>query len=478
MLKLYNTTSRSVEKFKPIQPKRASIYSCGPTVYSRQHIGNMRKGIFDDILRRTLRFNGYSTYSVTNITDVGHLVSDADDGEDKMETGASANNTSAQEIAQTFTTLWKEDLAKLNVLPDNHYPKATDYIKEQINLIKRLEKKGFTYIIKDGVYFDSAKFPEYGDFANINVEGLDAGSRVSIGEKKAPTDFALWKFSPEPGQRQQEWDSPWGVGFPGWHSECVVMSDTLLHAPFDIHTGGKEHISIHHTNEIAQFKADREVDMANYWLHGYHLTVDKKKMSKSAGTTYILDDIINKGYNPLAFRLLMLMAHYRSDTDFSWTAMDQAQKSLTRLNDFVTRVSVQPHQKNAEISLLLKKFRKQFRLKLNNDLDTPQALAEVFSLIKNIHTMIDADSPIPRRHILKTLIWTDRILGLNLVPDPRKESSHTESITPEVTILLTERQKARDKKDFATSDQLRDAIADHGYTVKDTSEGQLISKNR
>ena len=476
MLKLYNTLSRTIEKFKPIQPRRASIYSCGPTVYSRQHIGNMRKGIFDDILRRTLQFNGYQTYTATNITDVGHLVSDADEGEDKMETGAAAENTTAQAIAEKFTKLWRDDLAKLNVQPDNHYPKATDYIKEQINLIKRLEKKGYTYVIADGVYFDSAKFPEYGDFAKIKVEGLDAGNRVALGDKKAPTDFALWKFSEEPGVRQQEWESPWGIGFPGWHSECVVMSDALLHAPFDIHTGGKEHIAIHHTNEIAQFKADREVDMANFWLHGYHLTVDKKKMSKSAGTTYILDDIIDKGYNPLSFRLLMLMAHYRSDTDFSWTAMDQAQKSLTRLNDFVSRVSAQPHQKNSEISVLLKKFRKQFRLKLNNDLDTPQALAEVFSLVRTINTMIDEGEPTPRRHVLKALIWADRVLGLNLVPDPRKEASETESIPSEVTDLLAKRQQARDSKDFATSDQLRDAIAEAGYVVKDTPEGQVVSK--
>lgn len=328
MIRLYNTVTRTKEKFKPLHPRRVSLYSCGPTVYDRQHIGNLRKGVFDDVLKRVLSLHGYIPYSVTNITDVGHLTQDdQDQGEDKLEKGSRRENLTVWQIAKKYEDLWREDLGKINVLPSDHYPHATEYIREQINLIKRLEKKGFTYRTHDGIYFDTSHITDYGDFAHLDIENLQAGSRVELGEKKHITDFALWKFSPQDEQRQMEWDSPWGVGFPGWHSECVVMADSILHAPFDIHTGGKDHIPIHHTNEIAEFKADTGKMMAQYWLHCYFLTIDKGKMSKSDGTFITLDDIIEKGYHPLDFRLLLLMAHYRSDLDFSWDSLEQAKRS-------------------------------------------------------------------------------------------------------------------------------------------------------
>jgi cysteinyl-tRNA synthetase len=331
MIKLYNTATRQIEKFKPLTPGRVSIYSCGPTVYDRQHIGNLRKALFDDLLKRTFKLHGYKVYSVTNITDVGHLVSDGDEGEDKMEKGSKRENLTAWDIAKKYEDLWKQDLQKLHVTESDHYPRATDYITEQINLIQRLEKKGYTYTTSDGVYFDTAKFPEYGDFAKLDIKNLSAGERVDLGEKRNPTDFALWKLSPTDEKRQMEWESPWGVGFPGWHSECVAMSDKILHAPLDIHTGGKDHITVHHTNEIAQFKADTGQNLANYWVHSYFLTVKSNKMSKSAGTFVILDDIIERGYSPLDFRLLTLMGHYRSDIDFSWEVLDQAKSTRSRL---------------------------------------------------------------------------------------------------------------------------------------------------
>ncbi len=474
MLKLYNTASQSLEKFIPITPKRASIYSCGPTVYDRQHIGNLRKSLFDDLLKRVLIYNNYIVYSVTNITDVGHLVSDSDDGDDKMEKGSKKENLSAKEISLKYTNLWLSDLDRLNIIPANHYPKATDYIREQINLIKRLEKKGFTYIISDGVYFNTSKLPEYGDFARLDIKNLKAGARIDIKEKLNLTDFALWKFSSVNEKRQQEWDSPWGMGFPGWHSECVVMADTLLHAPFDIHTGGKDHINIHHTNEIAQFKADTGNLMANYWLHSYFLTVKSSKMSKSSGSFITLDDIIKKGFSPLEFRLLILMGHYRTDLDFSWEAMIQAKNSLKRIRTFIDRVSINKNRKNLDIQVKLKKLQKDFKNAINNDLDTPKAISYIFNFIKDINIILDKKEPIPKRHIIKSFIKLDRILGLDLVI-AKKDLSVQNEFPKEVLLLLDERNQARYNKNWEKSDEIRDKIKELGYEVQDEqNESKLI----
>lgn len=471
MLKLYNTFTRQIEKFKPLTRKRASIYGCGPTVYSRQHIGNLRKNVFDDLLKRTLQVNGFTTYSVTNITDVGHLVSDADDGEDKMEKGSQTTGQTAQDIAQYYTSLWQADLAKLNIRPDNHYPRATEYIRHQINLIKRLEKKGYTYLTSDGVYFNSQKLPTYGQLARLNPEHIQEGSRVNMGEKLHGTDFALWKFSQPPGKRQQEWDSPWGVGFPGWHSECVVMSENILHTPFDIHTGGKEHIDIHHTNEIAQVEADKSTAMASYWLHSYHLTYNGQKMAKSQGTSVTLDEIIERGYSPLSLRLLFLMGHYRSDIDFSWEALEQAEHSLRRIYTFLNRVYAQPHKRNKPLEYQAKTLVKQVRQSLNNDLDTPQALATIFTQITKWNSNIDNQEPIPRRHLIKAFYTIDRSLGLALSP-----TIDQSDIPPEIWHLVKQRQDARAKKDFATADRLREEIQLHGYQIIDSTDGPTVEK--
>jgi cysteinyl-tRNA synthetase len=471
MIRLYNTPQRSIIPFKPIHPKRVSMYSCGPTVYDRQHIGNLRKALFDDLLKRVLQLHGYNVYSVTNITDVGHLVSDEDTGEDKLEKGAKREQLTAQEVALKYTNLWKEDLAKLNIIPSAHYPKATEYIREQINLIKRLERKGYTYITSDGVYFDTTKFPEYADFAHLKLNEQEAGSRVEMGEKKSNSDFALWKFSPKVETRQMEWDSPWGVGFPGWHSECVVMADSLLHAPFDIHTGGKDHIPIHHTNEIAQFKADTGKTMANYWLHSYFLTVNTAKMSKSAGTFITLDDIIDQGYSPLDLRLLVLMAHYRSDIDFSWNSLTQAKQTRQRIIDFINRVnSIKPHQRNLAIQKQIRNTYNNFRKALFNDLDSPKAIAYIFDFIKNVNTAIDAGEPIPRRHIIKLFQRLERVLALDL---PLTKTS----IPAHIMNLFHQRNQARADKDFTQADKLRQELSDLGYTIQDKDGQSVIIKS-
>ncbi len=473
MIKLYNTPAKAIVPFKSIHPKRVSLYSCGPTVYDRQHIGNLRKGLFDDLLKRTLQLHSYNVYSVTNITDVGHLVNDDEDtGEDKLEKGAKRENLTALEIAEKYTKLWQEDLEKLNILPSDHYPKATEYIKEQINLIKRLERKGYTYITNDGVYFDTTKFSEYADFAHLNLKAQEAGARVDMGEKKSPSDFALWKFSPKGEIRQMEWDSPWGIGFPGWHSECVVMADSLLHAPFDIHTGGKDHIPIHHTNEIAQFKADTGKPMAHYWLHSYFLTVNTAKMSKSVGTFITLDDIIDKGYSPLDLRLLVLMAHYRSDIDFSWDSLTQAKQTRQRIIDFINRVNtIKPHRKNLKLQKLIRDTYNNFKKSLFSDLDSPKAIAHIFDFIKEVNSSIDAGDPIPRRHIIKLFQRLERVLALDL---PLTKTT----IPAEIMLIFNNRNQARANKDFTQADKLRQELSNLGYIIQDKDGQSTIIKTK
>ena len=296
MIKLYNTLSRKKEVFKPIVKGKAGIYSCGPTVYSYQHIGNMRSYIFSDILRRVLEYNGYKIKHIVNVTDVGHLTSDSDGGKDKIEEAAQKERKSVSEIADYYFEIFKEDLKKLNIREPSNFPKASLHIKEQIKLIKDLEKKGFTYETDDGIYFDSSKFKNYGKLAKLKISGLKAGTRVEVGNKKNKTDFALWKFSESSGKREQEWDSPWGIGFPGWHLECSAMSMKYLGKTFDIHTGGEDHVPVHHTNEIAQSEASTGKKFVNYWLHGAFLLSKGKKVSKSKGGLYTISDLEEQGF--------------------------------------------------------------------------------------------------------------------------------------------------------------------------------------
>src|SRR5574341_328049 len=340
-LRLFDSYTRTVRDFEPLHPPEVGLYTCGPTVYDYAHIGNLRTDVFEDILRRVLAFNGYRVKHVMNITDVGHLISDADTGEDKMEKGARRTGMSAWEIAALYTEAFRQDLAALNILEPHIWCRATDHIAEQIAFIECIEANGYTYQTSDGVYFDTSKQADYGALARLDLEGLQAGARIEMGEKRRPTDFALWKLSPPGQQRQMEWDSPWGVGFPGWHIECSAMAAKYLGEFFDIHCGGEDHIPVHHTNEIAQTQACHGTRLANFWMHGYFLQMQSdepedaddgfKRMGKSEGNFLRLQTLIDRGYDPLVWRFFCLSAKYRHKLNFNWQALDGAATALNRL---------------------------------------------------------------------------------------------------------------------------------------------------
>ena len=429
------------------------MYACGPTVYDYAHIGNLRTYIFEDVLRRTLELAGFEVRHVVNITDVGHLTSDADTGEDKMEKGAKRTGKSAWEIAELYTQAFISDLRHLNILEPSIWCRATDHIDEQIYDIKTIEQAGYTYITSDGVYFDTSRLEQYGHLARLDVEGLNAGSRVELGEKRNATDFALWKFSPKGQQRQMEWESPWGRGFPGWHIECSAMSVKYLGKLFDIHCGGKDHIPVHHTNEIAQSEACHSTQLANYWLHGYFLETDQEKMSKSAGEFLKLQTLIDKGYDPLAYRYLCLTAHYRSDLKFTWESLDSAVTALNRL-----RLAIydwgEPGQPDAA-------WLERFEHELARDLNTPKALAVVWGLVKE---------SIPDATKKATLLKMDQALGLDLA----SWTPTAEEIPESVMELVVRRNAARKDKDWTNADALRDQINALGYEIEDGPTGTKV----
>ncbi|MCP4707417.1 MAG: cysteine--tRNA ligase, partial [Planctomycetes bacterium] len=330
-IRLYDTYTRSIRDFKPLHPPNVGLYACGLTVYDYAHIGNLRTYMFEDILRRVLEINGYTVKHVINITDVGHLTSDADEGEDKMEKGSKRTGMTAWMIAKLYTRAFKDDLHLLNIHEPTIWCRATKHIQEQIDLVSCIEANGYTYRTSDGIYFDTSRLENYGYLGRLDIDGLQAGSRVDMAEKRNPTDFALWKFSPTGEKRQMEWDSPWGVGFPGWHIECSAMSIKYLGPFFDIHCGGEDHIPVHHTNEIAQTRACYDTNLANFWLHGYFLQLNQEKMAKSAGGFLRMQMLIDRGYDPLAYRYFCLNALYRSKLNFSWESLDGAATGLNRL---------------------------------------------------------------------------------------------------------------------------------------------------
>lgn len=448
----YNTLGRKLEEFKPIKSGEVSIYSCGPTVYSYQHIGNLRSYIFADILKRTLIFNDYKVKHVINITDVGHLTSDADEGEDKMEKASAKEGKTAKEIADYYFDIFEKDLEKLNITKPNEWPKASEHIKEQIELIKKLEKNGFTYKTADGIYFDTSKFKNYGQLSGQNLEEIKAGSRVDLRDKKNPTDFALWKFSETPGQRQQEWESPWGIGFPGWHLECSAMSMKYLGETIDIHTGGEDHVNIHHTNEIAQSEGSTEKTFVHYWLHNAFLTTQGEKISKSKGGLYTLDDLEGLGYKPMHFRYLILGTHYRKPLDFSLESLGAARNAYERMQNIISEI-----EDDGKIN---EKYLIEFQEKINNDLDTPGALAVLWNLLRDE----EADGKI------QTIAKLDEILKLKLT---QKEDIN---IPTNILELMNEREQSRKDKNWKLSDELRDKIKEQGYLVEDKPGNQKIKK--
>jgi cysteinyl-tRNA synthetase len=460
-LKLYNTLTRKKDVFKPINKGEVGMYSCGPTVYWFQHIGNLRAYLFADTLRRVLEYNGYRVKHVINVTDVGHLTSDSDEGEDKMEKAAAKEGKTAEEIADFYFKVFLEDIKKLNIKEPSVWSKATDHIKEQINLIKQLEKKGFTYETSDGVYFDSSKFKDYGKLARLNIEGLKSGKRIDFGEKKHKTDFALWKFSEEPGKRQQEWDSPWGVGFPGWHIECSAMSMKYLGEHFDIHTGGEDHITVHHTNEIAQSECATGKKFVNYWLHNAFLVNNLgEKVSKSKGGLFTISELEERGYDPLDFRYLFLLTHYRKPLNFSLENLDAARNAHKKMKRKVTELRNEKHsgQDNAE------EYEDKFLDVINDDLNMPLALGVVWE-------MLDDFNFDPKKK-LKLLEKFDSVLGLNV-----KEMKEEEISAPkEVLELVKEREKLRKAKMWAESDLFRERIKEKGFIVQDTAEGPKLER--
>lgn len=461
-LKLYNTLTRRKESFKPIKRGRVSIYSCGPTVYSFAHIGNLRAYIAEDILRRALEYNNLKVKHIMNITDVGHLTSDADTGEDKIEKAASQEHKSAWEIAEFYTKAFKEDLKNLNILFPSIWCKATYHIKEQISLVQQLEKKGYTYIIpNDGIYFDTTKLKDYGKLANLRRESLKAGARIALSEgKKNPTDFALWKFSPPNSTRQMEWSSPWSPkGFPGWHIECSAMSMKYLGPSFDIHCGGIDHIPVHHTNEIAQSEAVTGKKFVNYWFHVEFLVINKEKMAKSLGNLLTLNELIQQGFSPLAYRYFCLQAHYRSQLSFSIEAIKTASSSLSSL--YAKMQSLIHLPKSKENKKLLASLKNKFISAVNDDLDTPKALSTLWE------TLNSTLSPEEKK---KCILEFDKVLGLRI-----KDVIETK-IPREIWNLAEQRQKARSNKDYITADSIREKINSLGFIIEDTSEGFILKK--
>lgn len=453
ILQLYDTYSRSLRDFSPLSPPNVGLYTCGPTVYNYAHIGNLRTYLFEDVLRRVLEFNGYEVRHVTNITDVGHLTSDADVGEDKMEEGSKRTGKSAWEIADLYIQTFKDDLRLLNILEPTIWCRATDHIQEQIEFIKCIEAKGFTYCTSDGIYFDTSRIQDYGYLARLDVEGLQAGARVDIAEKRHPTDFALWKFSPSGQKRQMEWDSPWGVGFPGWHIECSAMSAKYLGIFFDIHCGGEDHIPVHHTNEIAQTQACHGTNLANFWLHGYFLQLNDTKMAKSSGGFLRLQTLIDRGYEPLVYRYFCLNAHYRAKQNFTWEGLDGAAKAFNHLRtlNYEWGQAGTPDEKYVE----------RFITHINNDLNMPRALALTWELTKS-----DMSASTKKA----TLCKFDEVLGLGLA-----EWTPSEEVVPDAIIALAEqRQQARTEKRWQDADALRDQIITAGYVIADTPQGPRI----
>jgi cysteinyl-tRNA synthetase len=457
-LTLYDNYERAPRPFVPLAPDGAvGLYTCGPTVYDYQHIGNFRTFLFEDLLKRVLRWNGHRVRHVMNVTDVGHLTSDADTGEDKMEKGARRTGKTAWEIAKLFTDAFLADMKALNIEDPDVLCRATDHIGEQIEFIADIERKGFAYRTADGVYFDTSKQPGYGHLARLDKEGLAAGHRVEQGEKRHPTDFALWKFSPAGEQRQMEWDSPWGRGFPGWHIECSAMAQKYLGDYFDIHCGGEDHIPVHHTNEIAQTEARVGTRLANFWMHGYFLLANDAKMAKSAGEFLRIASLTERGYDPLAYRYLCLTGHYRSQMNFTWDALDAAQTGLERMRQGFHALPADPAAR-PDPALV-----ERFTDMLNDDLNLPRALAVAWEALRG-----DAPPAVKRA----TLDKFDAVLGLGLAA----WRPATVAVPADVEALARSRAEARNARNWAEADRLRRALADAGWDVEDRADGYALRR--
>lgn len=452
MLKIYNTYSRSLEIFQSIKPHKVGFYACGPTVYDEAHIGNFRTYISQDLFRRVLEHLDYVVTHVVNITDVGHLTDDEDQGEDKMEKGARRLGKSVWEVSKEYLDIFQKDWRSLDLLEPTIWCKATDYIQEQIEVIQAIESKGWSYQTKDGIYFDTKKCPDYGSMSGLKIKDILAGARVDMGEKRSSTDFALWKFSPESPKRQMEWPSPWGVGFPGWHIECTAMSSKYLGHYFDLHGGGQDHIPIHHTNEIAQSQGAFGTSLAKYWIHTCFLNLKNEKMSKSLGNMITLRTIKDKGFTPQEFKWFCLQAHYRKELIFSWESLKSAQISLQRLKPFMGQDLKEYPKEDLDL--------KEFIQHLSEDFHTPKALAVLWKVIDKPNAQICIPAML-------------KILGIT------QQTSHSQQVI-EVSSEIKEqcrlRLEAKLHKNWKESDRLRDDLMSQGYEVSDITFPHFVLK--
>lgn len=473
-LQLYNTATRTTEQFTS-DDSTVRIYTCGPTVYDYPHIGNWVAYIYWDMLIRTLLADGYDVTRVMNLTDVGHLVSDSDEGEDKLEKGARREGKTAWQVAEFYAEDFLSGMEKLGLIAPDYIARATDYIAEQLALVRVLKEKGYTYEISDGIYFDTAKFPRYADFARLQTDELQAGARVAFNpEKRNSSDFALWKFSPQGVARDMEWDTPLDLlenadvsikGFPGWHLECSAIAMKLLGATLDIHTGGIDHIPVHHTNEIAQSEAATDQLFSRFWVHNNHMRVDNAKISKSLGNGYTLQDLASRGFSPLDFRLLVLQSHYQTEANFSFESLEAAKNRRLHWRS-VAALRWQMH--GTDDTLDMQQTGTDIRAALNNNLNTPEALRCIDEMFSQLEAMpIAAISKEGLGELLETI---DSLLGLQLM-------SSTPDITDTLKQLIADRQAARNNKDWAESDRLRDVLAQQGISVRDTPDATLWTYN-
>ena len=464
-MKLYNTLTRQKEEFKPMNEGLVSIYSCGPTVYQYAHIGNLRTYVFMDILRRVLQYNGYKLKQVMNITDVGHLVADADEGEDKMMKTARETQKSPWEIAEYYTGIFMNDIAELNIGRPEFVPKATEHINEMRAFVEELVEKGYGYETSDGIYFDIMKFEGYGKLSGLDLEGQIAGARVDVNEEKRhPADFALWKKAPK--EHIMQWPSPWGMGYPGWHIECSAMSRKYLGDQFDIHTGGVDHIPVHHENEIAQSEALLGKPAVRYWLHGEFLLVDNGKMSKSLGNTYTVSDLKKNGFSPLAYRYMCLNANYRSKLNFTWDGIKAAQVALDRLLEGVLTHKNAGEQVKVDADLIAT-FEKDFDEAINDDLNIPRALGVAWNAVR-YGTKSNA--------IYDLLLRMDKVLGLDFANAAEKSANEAPAFDPEIEELVNQRQQARKDKNWKLADEIRGKLTEMGIQLEDTPQGVKLTR--
>ena len=469
MLKLYNTLTKRKEEFKPLKGKKVGMYTCGPTVYDYIHIGNLRSFLTADILRRYLEYKGLSINLVKNITDVGHMMADGDNGEDKILKTAEKEHKSPFDVARFYESAFLEDEGKFNIKMADIYPRATEHIPEMIKLIAKLIEKKYAYVRNGSVYFEVSSFPKYGTLSGNTVEELKSGARITPKEeKKSPFDFALWKKA-EQG-RLMQWDSPWGKGYPGWHIECSAMSTKYLGETFDIHTGGEDNIFPHHEDEIAQSEAATGKKFVNFWVHTRHLLVDGQKMSKSLGNFYILRDLEKKNYSPLALRFLFLTSHYRDVINFTFNSLGAAEKALSNLEDFIFQIDngkFSDNKENPKIKNIVQDTEKKFIKDMDNDLNTPKALATLFEMTKAINKEIEFKkfSRADQKLVQETIKKLDLVLGF------LEKAEREEELDEDLKMLIEEREKARKGEDWAKADALRDQLEEEGIEIEDTPLG-------